>query len=144
MANIRAHSDGTALVILTDNCPEEILTSSVFTEKRASALPQPNEIRAVNRKSADPYAENFSRPPPVRIPSLGLLVKYEGDVTVLEARTQLKIREKLLGQVPIPEVFGWTVDGSQGFIYMHLIEGETCRINGIPSMRRTDALFALN
>jgi aminoglycoside phosphotransferase len=27
--------------------------------------------------------------------------------------------------VPIPEVFGWTEDGGQRFIYMSLIEGKT-------------------
>ncbi|KAG7150347.1 hypothetical protein HYQ46_000714 [Verticillium longisporum] len=32
---------------------------------------------------------------------------------------------KLLGQVPIPDVFAWTEDEGQGFIYMSLIEGDT-------------------
>ncbi|KAJ5353061.1 hypothetical protein N7452_002035 [Penicillium brevicompactum] len=34
-------------------------------------------------------------------------------------------REKLIGKVPMPEVFGWTEDGGQRFIYVSLIEGET-------------------
>lgn len=59
------------------------------------------------------------------IPSLGLAVKYGADVTILEALTQMKVREQLQAQVPIPEVFGWDEDGSQGFIYMSLIKGET-------------------
>jgi aminoglycoside phosphotransferase len=35
------------------------------------------------------------------------------------------VREKLQGQVPIPEVFGWTEDEGQTFIYMSLIEDKT-------------------
>lgn len=59
------------------------------------------------------------------IPSIGLAVKYGADVTVLEALTQVEVREQLQGQVPIPEVFGWAEDGGQRFIYMSLIQGET-------------------
>lgn len=56
--------------------------------------------------------------------SLGLIVKYGADVTVVEAQTQMMLREQL-SRVPIPEVFGWTEDGSQRFIYMSLIEDKT-------------------
>lgn len=59
------------------------------------------------------------------IPSLGLVVKYGDDVTILEALTQVKVREELQGQVSVPEVFGWSEDGGQGFIYMSMIQGET-------------------
>lgn len=99
--------------------------SSFFKEKRASALPMPAEIRAINEASGKAYATNFNRPPTVMIPSRGLAVKYGADVTILEALTRMKVREQLQGQVPIPEVFGWTKDGVQGFIYMSLIQGET-------------------
>ncbi|KAK2591449.1 hypothetical protein QQS21_010858 [Conoideocrella luteorostrata] len=99
--------------------------SGPFREKRASALPPPDKIRALNRESGHIRADSFDCPPPVRIPELGLLVKYGSHVTVHEAKTQMIIREKLLGRVPIPEVFGWIVDGRQVFIYMQLIQGET-------------------
>lgn len=88
-------------------------------------MPSPSTIRALNRNLGGVRAENFYRPPPLHIPSLGLLVKYGADVTIHEARTQIMIREKLCGQVPTPEVFGWVVDGGQVFIYMQLIQGET-------------------
>lgn len=68
---------------------------------------------------------SFNHPPPVMIPSLGLVVKYGADTTVAEAQTQIMIYKHLKGQVPVPEVFGWTEDGGQVFIYMSLIEGET-------------------
>lgn len=32
--------------------------------------------------------------------------------------------QRLRGNVPIPEVLGWTEDGGQVFIYMALVEGE--------------------
>jgi hypothetical protein len=57
--------------------------------------------------------------------SLGLVVKYGANVTVVEAQTQMMICEQLQGQVPVPEVFGWTEDGDQVFIFMSLIEDET-------------------
>ena len=99
--------------------------SSFFREKRAPALPTPAEIRAINKLSGKVSATSFNRPPPVMIPSLGLTVKYGADVTVVEALTQMELRKQLQGQVPIPEVFGWTEDGRQGFIYMSLIQGQT-------------------
>lgn len=63
--------------------------------------------------------------PPVRISSLGLLVKYGVEVTVAEAETQRMLFEKLQGQVPVPEIFGWAEDGDEIFIYMALIHGDT-------------------
>lgn len=99
--------------------------SSFFTEKRASSLPTPAEIRALNEASGNVDGRTFDRPPPVMIPSLGLAVKYGRNVTVLEARTQLEVCARLQGRVPVPEVFGWAEDGGQGFIYMALFQGET-------------------
>jgi hypothetical protein len=99
--------------------------SSFFKERRASTLPTTVEIRAVNKDSGDPYTTNFNRPLPVKIPSLGLVVKYGADVTVTEAQTQMEIREQLQGHVPTPEIFGWSEDGGQVFVFMSLVEGET-------------------
>ena len=42
-----------------------------------------------------------------------------------EAETQIMVYKQLKGKVPVPEVFGWTEDGDQVFIYMSFIEGET-------------------
>jgi len=99
--------------------------SSIFKERRAHDLPTPATIRALNKESGNIRATEYNRPPPVIIPSLGLAVKYGADVTITEATTQMMVREQLQGQVPVPEVFGWTEDGGQTFIYMSLIEGET-------------------
>ncbi|CAM1503388.1 Fc.00g081640.m01.CDS01 [Cosmosporella sp. VM-42] len=99
--------------------------SSFFQEQRALSLPTPDEVRAIGRASGSTRAVSFDRPPPVTIPSLGLLVKYGGDVNNTEAQTQRAMRSALQGQVPIPEVFGWIEDEGQGFIYMSLVDGET-------------------
>ena len=99
--------------------------SSFFQERRAPALPSPAEIRALNEASGHCRAAPLNHPPPVIVPSLGLAVKYGADVTIAEVETQVLMREKLKGRVPIPEVFGWAEDGGQRFIYMSLVEGET-------------------
>ena len=99
--------------------------SSFFKEKRARALPAPADIRAINEKSGKRGSQSLDCPPPVILPSLGLVVKYGIDVTVAEAETQIMLKEQLRGRVPVPEVFGWAKDGKQTFVYMSLIEGET-------------------
>jgi hypothetical protein len=99
--------------------------SSFFKERRGPALPTPAEIRAISKESGNIRSTSFNRPPPVILPPLGLVVKYGADVTVVEAQTQMMLHKHLHGQVPVPEVFGWTEDGGQRFIYMSLIEGET-------------------
>ncbi|ODA77339.1 hypothetical protein RJ55_06967 [Drechmeria coniospora] len=99
--------------------------SSFFRESRASALPTPAEVREANKQSGYPEATCFYRPPPVVMPLLGLLVKYGAKVTLSEIQSQIMVRSRLDGQVPVPEVFGWTEDEGQFFIYMALIDGET-------------------
>ncbi|KAK9854401.1 hypothetical protein MYU51_004419 [Penicillium brevicompactum] len=99
--------------------------SSFFKEHRATTLPTPTELRAINKESGNIRGIYFNRPPPVKFPSLGLIVKYGADATIVEAETQHMVHNKLKGKVPVPEVFGWTEDSGQVFIYMSLIEGET-------------------
>ncbi|RAL01363.1 aminoglycoside phosphotransferase family protein [Aspergillus ibericus CBS 121593] len=99
--------------------------SSFFMERRAPSLPSPADIRALNVKTGNASAWNFNSPPPVMIPSLGLVVKYGASVSIVEAETQMMLREQLHGRVPVPEIFGWTEDEGQTFIYMSLAEGDT-------------------
>ncbi|KAF4442007.1 phosphotransferase family [Fusarium albosuccineum] len=119
---------------ISNICPE----SSFFTECRASALPSPAAVRALNQLSGNYRATFFNRPSPVIVPSLGLFVKYGAGVTAAEAESQRQIREWVQGQVPIPEVFGWTEDEGQVFIYMQLVQGETlqARFNGLDEGER--------
>ncbi|KAK4175363.1 putative pH-response transcription factor [Triangularia setosa] len=80
---------------------------------------------ARNKESGCPNADDLNRPPPVRIPELGLLVKYGTQVTRTEMDTQCFIRQRLQGTVDVPEVVSWVEDNNQGFIYMTLIDAPT-------------------
>ncbi|ROT37125.1 phosphotransferase enzyme family protein [Sodiomyces alkalinus F11] len=103
-----------------------IFGDSSFCKKRPTFdLPMPAAIRAINIASGHIRATHFNRPSPVKIPSLGLIVKYGADVTIAEAQTQMNVRKRLQGRVPVPEVFAWAEDEGQGFIYISLVEGET-------------------
>jgi hypothetical protein len=106
------------------NTTRTISNSGFFREFQASTLPTPAEVRAINEESGNIRSIKFNRPPPVKFPSLGLIVKYGADTTVTEAETQNMVFKRLKGKVPVPEVFGWTEDGGQVFIYMSLIRGE--------------------
>ncbi|KAJ5201753.1 uncharacterized protein N7498_006416 [Penicillium cinerascens] len=109
----------------TNDTTRTISDSTFFREHRASTLPNPAEVRAINEGSGNIRGTRFNRPPPVKFPSLGLIVKYGADTTVTEAETQHMVYKQLKGKVPVPEVFGWTENGGQVFIYMSLIRGET-------------------
>ncbi|KAI0167765.1 phosphotransferase family protein [Pestalotiopsis sp. NC0098] len=98
--------------------------SSFFRENCAADLPEPEEVRTLNRLSGNDGSTSFDRPPPVIIPSLCLVVKYGRNVTTDEARTQVMVYERLTGQVPVPEVFDWTEDENQRFIYVFLIKSD--------------------
>ncbi|KAB8257153.1 phosphotransferase enzyme family protein [Aspergillus pseudonomiae] len=102
----------------------EIFHSTFCDDKPQTTLPTPSEIREISKKTGIGHI-SFYRPPPVKIPSLGLFVKYGADVTVVEAQTQMMLHEHLKDQAPIPKVFGGAEDGGQVFIYMSLVEGET-------------------
>ncbi|KAI1093218.1 kinase-like domain-containing protein [Rostrohypoxylon terebratum] len=87
-------------------------------------LPTPAQVRALGHDPANPDTSSTTRPPPVKIPSLSLLVKYGSQVSIAEAECLLLVR-KHLPSVPVPEVYGWCNDQNQTFIYMELVEGRT-------------------
>ena len=70
---------------------EIFFESRFFKEKRAPRLPTPAEVRAIGNKPGDIRSASFNRPPPVMIPSLGLVVKYGADTTVAEAQIKIMI-----------------------------------------------------
>lgn len=103
----------------------KVIEFSFFSKAPSAFAPTPAEIRAINTASGNSRGISFNRPLPVIIPSLGLLVEYRGYITIFEVQTQIMIRDRLEGQVPVPEVFGWREDADQRFIYMALVNGET-------------------
>lgn len=91
-------------------------TSSFFAMGNKK-LPSPKEIR---RLAGSRYYRG--RPPPVKIPSLNLLVKYGSAITMAEGQCLWAIAQ-FLPEVPIPEIYGWKTDDGETFIYMQLVEG---------------------
>jgi hypothetical protein len=84
------------------------------------ALPSPEEVRSA---ATNP---RHSRPPPVRFPALGLIVKFGLEITIAEGQCLWAIRRFFPRNVlPVPEIYGWTTDGDQVFLYMELVEGAT-------------------
>lgn len=47
-------------------------------------------------------------------------------MTVAEGQCLWALR-RILPSVPVPEVYGWTHDGDQNFIYMELVQGYTLK-----------------
>ncbi|KAM5361432.1 hypothetical protein ACJZ2D_013122 [Fusarium nematophilum] len=88
------------------------------------SLPSPDAVRDEAVKSDNPKVKYLERPPPVRFPSLGLLVKYGSQVSIDEGHCLVLVKE-LAPTVPVPEVYGWCEHGGQSFIYMELIQGPT-------------------
>ncbi|AEO56597.1 hypothetical protein MYCTH_2301694 [Thermothelomyces thermophilus ATCC 42464] len=104
----------------------ELFRETQFTKTHPKQpLPSPASIRERNRKTGHPDATDPNGPPPVKIPELGLLVKYGRFVTRAELEAQRYVFKHLQGRVPVPEVFGWAQDDGQGFIYMALVDAPT-------------------
>lgn len=90
-----------------------------------TSLPSITEIKRIAHETDPVRAERSDRPPPVAIPSLGLLVKYGAQISVAEAQCLMMVRERLFHKVPVPEVYGWCRHEGQVFIYMELVQGVT-------------------
>jgi hypothetical protein len=98
--------------------------TAFFIKQRASALPLPAEIRALNTKSGT-HMRKMSID---GLPSSSL--HYDSSLIRSQcnrerAKTQVWLRELLGDTVPTPEVFGWAEDGKQTFISMFLVKGWT-------------------
>jgi hypothetical protein len=85
---------------------------------RKTCLPTPSEVLARSKDS-----QSTPQPTPVKFESLDLLVKFGPHVVVEEALCLNMIHET--SRVPVPEVYGWRVDGDCVFIYMQLVRGES-------------------
>jgi hypothetical protein len=121
------------------SAPPNPLPGTGFTNANpGTPLPSPAEIRERNKATGRPEANNKNRPPPVRVPELGLLVKYGTQVTRAELDAQRYVYQHLTGRVPVPEVVGWAEDDDQGFIYMALIDAPTlaARWNSLSEFER--------
>lgn len=100
----------------------DFLDSSFFASTtepaRKTCLPTPSEVLARSKDS-----KSTSQPTPVKFESLDLLVKFGPHVVVEEALCLNMIYDGV--PVPVPEVYGWRVEGDCVFIYMQLVRGES-------------------
>lgn len=106
------------------------LESSFFSRNGPGAkLPTPTDVRARSEIQNPGVQQRTYRIPPVRYEELGLIVKFGSTprVTVDEGQCLWALRHALLTKFPVPvsEVYGWTHDDSQVFIYMELVQGVT-------------------
>lgn len=107
---------------------------SSFSRNGQNRLPTPAQVRE------NQISQYYGAPPPVRFPSLNLLVKYGSHITIAEGQCLWAIRHLLSGAITVPEVYGWCKDQDEVFIFMELIDGVTLesRWESLPEMDRID------
>ncbi len=89
----------------------DFLDSSFFRKHGPQLnLPTPEEVRGLS-------PVGLAQPLPVKFEQLGLVVKFGPRVTTAEAQCLWIIRHTLRDKVPVPEVYGWRVDGREVFVY---------------------------
>ncbi|EFW20440.1 conserved hypothetical protein [Coccidioides posadasii str. Silveira] len=91
--------------------------SSYF--KKHVSLPTPEQVK----ERCNHADKTFYRPSPVSFNQLGLLVKFGQCVSVVEVQCIWAIRKLFGDRVPVPELYGWRVEGDVVFIYMQKIQG---------------------
>ncbi|EXL92869.1 kinase-like domain-containing protein [Fusarium oxysporum II5] len=97
--------------------------STFFTHNGPGAtFPSADQVR-VKSEAGDHVLDRKNT---VIFESLGLVVKFgkEPRVTVVEGQCLWWLRRHL-PSVPVPEMYGWTEDGGEVFLYMQLVEGVT-------------------
>ena len=91
-----------------------------------TSLPSPDEVYQAGIEVHEGPIST-ARPPPVVFRDLGLLVKYGSEITIAEAQCLWFLNRHMEDSVPTPQLYGWRTHGSQVFIYMELIRGDTLR-----------------
>ncbi|ELR09972.1 hypothetical protein VC83_06374 [Pseudogymnoascus destructans] len=98
----------------------DFLESSFFKNNGPNrCLPMPAEVRALSGTN-----QAMPQPLPVIFEHINLIVKFGPHVAIAEAQCLWVIKRVLCDEVPVPEVYGWRVDGRDVFIYMQYVRGE--------------------
>ena len=93
--------------------------------------PSPGEVRAEVGRGHPGNLRNGYSPLPVHYPRLGLTVDYGEGVAITEGKSLWAICQIFCSAVPVPEVYGWTINQGVVFINVEPIRGKLWRINGI-------------
>jgi hypothetical protein len=104
--------------------PSELPSGNHWQAHAHKRLPTVGKVRRRATEDGANIIQNF-RPDPVHIPELGLIVKLGTDITIAEGQCLWFLRQKLGHQVPVPEVYGWTCDEGETFLYMELVLAPT-------------------
>ena len=107
------------------NAEDIVFKDSSFFKTTNAKLPIPAQVRADAAQWNDLSQTSSSRPPPVYYRNSNLLVKYGSQITLAEGQCLWLMRHFLAQDVPVPEIYGWSKDGDETFLYMELIEGDT-------------------
>lgn len=104
-------------------CLKDLPSGDTFYSGNNTDLPTPAEIRLAASEQGIDITGRW-RPKPVRFPERRLLVKWGTYVTNAEAQCMWFINQHLGHEVPVPQVYGWTRDGEETFLYLELIDGD--------------------
>ncbi|KAJ5341952.1 hypothetical protein N7541_011076 [Penicillium brevicompactum] len=107
---------------LPDESMQEMnfLDSSFFAKDPSRDLPTPAQVRALATGKC-----RGVRPLGIIFDESKIFVKYGREATIREAQCLWFIKRTFGDEVPVPEVYGWRVDGEEVFIYMEHIQGQT-------------------
>lgn len=107
---------------LPDESMQEMnfLDSSFFTKDPSRSLPTPAQVRALATGES-----RGTRPFGVIFKEFNIFVKYGREAKTREAQCLWFIKRTFGNEFPVPEVYGWRVDGNEVFIYMEHIQGQT-------------------
>lgn len=101
--------------------------SSFFSRNPThTSFPTLSDVLARSAEQNPPEAHQRPQPSPVFFESLGLAVKFGRDNTVNIAEGQcLWALRRLLPEVPVPEIYGWSTEGGYVLLYMDIVRGVT-------------------
>jgi hypothetical protein len=101
-------------------------SSSFFSRNNGHPLPTLSEVLATSEVQNSSEDREKANPPPVFYESLGLAVKFGRDETVSVSEGQcLWALGRLLPEVPVPEIYGWSTEDGYVLLYMEMVKGVT-------------------
>ncbi|KAF5667248.1 phosphotransferase family [Fusarium heterosporum] len=100
--------------------------SSFFSQNNGHPLPTLSEVLATSAVQNSSEDHEKANPPPVFFKSLGLAVKFGRDETVSVSEGQcLWALRRLLPEVPVPEIYGWSTEDGYVLLFMEMVKGIT-------------------
>ncbi|KAH6952099.1 phosphotransferase enzyme family protein [Fusarium avenaceum] len=121
-----APSPTISLASLPSEATEVFKCSSFFSRNNGYSLPTLLEVLARSAVQNSSEDHEKANPPPVFFESLGLVVKFGRAETVSISEGQnLWAVGRLLPEVPVPEIYGWSTENGYVLVYMEVVRGIT-------------------